>query len=257
MRPADRYAALVKQAALAGRPPTSAGGLHRGLALCDAIEGVRPTLSDTTGDDADGGGHRRGFYPWLARYAAALARHVDPSLPEVEGVMQTPGEPRDAQPSASEAGEVCVAAWRELAGVAARTLESSPTLEGLAATQSSDGPLFAFDRTGGDNPEPWWYHELVALHALTSYGHMASDEAAAAAARRAALFHHAETQPDHATGQPWAVHAFAIDVEMVPTADLLLLAAGVGKPGGIDVVSRLLLADAHVWLAGGPAKVRA
>ncbi len=211
---------------------------------------------DPTSGDNDGGGHRRPYYRHLARYAAALARRIDPSLPMLGEMVTTRAAiPTNEQPPARVAAEVCVAAWSELADVAAGNATASATLDSLASTQSADGPLFAFDKFNGDNPEPWWYHELVALHALTSYGRLTHTALATHSAQRAAAFHHAETQPDHATGQPWAIHAFAGEVEMIPTAELLLLACGIGRPGGVDIVSRLLLADACVWLDGGPDKV--
>ena len=123
-------------------------------------------------------------------------------------------------------------------------------LDSQAATTT--GAFFHFDGNAGDNPEPWWYHELVLLHAITSYAMLTGDAQALEAAKRAVLFHHRETQPDHATSQPWAIHAFLMDPETIPTADLLLLAAGVNQPGGLGAVSRILLADAAVCLSLAP-----
>lgn len=119
----------------------------------------------------------------------------------------------------------------------------------LRERQQPSGAFFRFDGNAGENPEPWWYHELVLLHAITSYAGMTGDPAATEAVRKAATFHHAETQPDHATSQPWAVHAFLSDPEFVPTADLLLLAATMQQPSALGAVPRILLADAAVWLS--------
>ncbi len=140
-------------------------------------------------------------------------------------------------------------AFDNLASRVVSSTSAAPTMSRLIAHQSSRGTFFNFDPTSGDNPEPWWYHELVATHAVTSFAHLTGDASAAQAAERAAAFHHAETQADHASGQPWAVHAFLATTETIPTAELLLLAAtGAGQSAHPGVVSRLILADAAVWL---------
>ena len=119
----------------------------------------------------------------------------------------------------------------------------------LINRQQADGAFLQFDGSAGDNPEPYWFQELVLLHAVATYAAMSADPAAWSAVRRAAAFHHAETQPDHATSQPWALHAFLSDPEFLPTADLMLLAAGVNQPDGLGAVPRILLADAAVCLS--------
>jgi hypothetical protein len=145
---------------------------------------------------------------------------------------------------------MCGRLWEELADVVTMpTPQVGPVAQSLLDHQASDGTFYRFDRQSADNPEPWWYHELVTLHAMTSLAELTGDAAAMSGSQNSAAFHHAETQPDHATGQPWGITAFVKDPTMTPSADLLLLAAGVGrKRGGLDVVSRLLLADACVWL---------
>ena len=110
------------------------------------------------------------------------------------------------------------------------------------------GQLLMMDAREEGSPDAWWMYELVALHAMTTYAATSGARGVELAVRRAALFHHRETQPDHATSQPWAIHAFLLDPETVPTADLMLLAAGVNRPEGLDAVSRILLADAAVCL---------
>ena len=63
-------------------------------------------------------------------------------------------------------------------------------------------------RPDSDNPETNWYHELVTLHAAASYAVQAEDRAVAGSVVRATAYHAANTQPDHATNQPWALFAF-------------------------------------------------
>jgi hypothetical protein len=94
--------------------------------------------------------------------------------------------------------------------------------------------------TPADNPETHWYHELVLLHAAASYAVQAEDRTVAAAVVRNAEFHLNETQPDHATTQPWGLFAFIWHEKARTLADQMLHAAGTQKSG----VSLMLLADA-------------
>jgi hypothetical protein len=50
------------------------------------------------------------------------------------------------------------------------------------------------------NPETAWYFELVLLHAVSTYDPIS--------ASRNAEYHLTETQPDHATTEPWGLLAF-------------------------------------------------
>ena len=61
---------------------------------------------------------------------------------------------------------------------------------------------------------------------------------------RATEYHQRETQPDHASSQPWGLFAFAWNPDTRPLADQLLHAATVQHPVGQDGVSLILLADA-------------
>jgi hypothetical protein len=94
--------------------------------------------------------------------------------------------------------------------------------------------------TPGDNPETHWYHELVLLHAAASYAVQAEDRTVAAAVAGNAEFHFIETQPDHATIQPWALFAFIWLDRTRPLADQILHNVSTQSSG----VSLMLLADA-------------
>ncbi|HEX8914537.1 MAG TPA: hypothetical protein VF796_19465, partial [Humisphaera sp.] len=76
----------------------------------------------------------------------------------------------------------------------------------IVARQSPAGPYLV--ATARDNPETLWFHELQVAHAVASYGLQSGDPDAIASARRAAAWHLNETQPDHATNQPWGLTAF-------------------------------------------------
>jgi hypothetical protein len=95
-----------------------------------------------------------------------------------------------------------------------------------------------------DNPEAHWFHELVLLHAVASYAALSGDAAAAAAAARHAGWVRDETQPDHATNDPWGLHAFARHADTRSLADGALHAVRILYPSGATGVGLMLLADA-------------
>jgi hypothetical protein len=132
------------------------------------------------------------------------------------------------------AGRVLVRdAWTDLA---------SDTFGRLTRGQAAQGTFLTPGPS--DNPETWWYHELVLLHAAGSYAVQAEDRPVAAAVARATEHHLRETQPDHATGQPWALFPFIWNEHTRPLADQLLHGMTVQQPGGVGGVSLILLADA-------------
>jgi hypothetical protein len=145
----------------------------------------------------------------------------------------------------SAAGKVFVRdAWTDLA---------SDTFGRLTRGQRDGGAFFA---TGAaDSPEVAWYHELALLHAAGSYAVQAEDRTVAAAVARATEFHQRETQPDHASAQPWGLFTFIWNPQTRPLADQMLHAATVQRAGGDDGVALILLADALYCLRlfDGPA----
>jgi hypothetical protein len=98
--------------------------------------------------------------------------------------------------------------------------------------------------SASDNPETLWYHELTILHAAASYAVQAEDRTLAAAVARNTEFHLNETQPDHATSQPWALFPFIWNPKSHLLADQILHSSSVQHPGTRDGISLMLLADA-------------
>lgn len=132
------------------------------------------------------------------------------------------------------AGKVFIRdAWTDLA---------SASFGRIVQTQAEPGHFL--HPTPSDNPETWWYHELCLLHAAASYAVQVEDRPLAAAVKRATAYHMAETQPDHATSQPWGVFAFAWNADTRPLADQLLHATEARPDRTPDGVSSILLADA-------------
>jgi hypothetical protein len=129
------------------------------------------------------------------------------------------------------AGRVFVRdAWTDLAG---------DVFGRIARAQQATGALLA--ATAHDNPETHWYHELVLLHACASYAVQAEDRTVAAAVERNGDWQIRETQPDHATGQPWGVFALLWNAKTRSLAEQVIHGASVA---GIDGVPVVLLADA-------------
>jgi hypothetical protein len=111
----------------------------------------------------------------------------------------------------------------------------------LTRGQQESGAYLRADAS--DNPETHWYHELVILHAAAAYAVRAEDRHVAGGVRRNTEFHLAETQPDHATGQPFGLFAFLWNAPTRGLADQLLHAVRTIRPGGPDGVAAILLAD--------------
>jgi hypothetical protein len=110
-----------------------------------------------------------------------------------------------------------------------------------ARAQNADGSFLI----GGasDSPEMRWYHELVILHAAATYAVRAEDRTVSAAVQRAGEFHLSQTQPDHATTQPWGLFAFIWNEPTQPLAEQTLHAISLRRAEGLDGVSLILLAD--------------
>lgn len=153
---------------------------------------------------------------------------------------------RDHFPAA-EAAEICAQAWRALS-------RGEPSLNRLARCQQPSGALLA--ARSSDSPELVWYHELVLLHALTTFAICRNDPESLAAVNKAALFHLQETQPDHASTRPWALHAFLLDPQTYPLADTMLDTVLKQLAQNPDRVTLLLLGDAlycgNVYRAAQP-----
>jgi hypothetical protein len=206
---------------------------YRGLLLYAALQALILT--------PDAPPHwQAGLHPWVESIANDLARFAPPANPS-------------APLSAASGALATAAAWNARALHVAQSVYhndawcrlAASTFEQFARRQLPDGQfLFA---TSSDNPETRWYHELVILHALASFAIQTGNATLMTAAARNAAFHQAETQPDHATHQPWGLPAFILDPATHPLADQLLHSAtALPGAGGAAVsgITSILLADA-------------
>jgi hypothetical protein len=205
--------------------------VERGLNL--PIVELRPNQSIQV---VDAGGHARPVYRSLLVYNWLLelerAGTVPALIASINPWIQTLDEGIFSALVLATAGMIFNnALWIE---------DADRRFDQMIGHQQVSGAFFADDSTA--NPEIRWYDELIALHAIGSYALRRSDAPAAQAAQRSALFHLDETQPDHASAQPWGLLAFAQFA--APMADQLLHALKMQYPGGVTGVPLLLLTDA-------------
>ncbi len=95
--------------------------------------------------------------------------------------------------------------------------------------------------TAADSPEARWFDELAILHAAAAYAAMAEDRTVAAAVKRNTEFHLRETQPDHATSQPFGLFAFIWNQQTGSLADQMM--NNVSMKAEPDGVTQILLGD--------------
>ena len=183
---------------------------------------------------SDFGRWEDGIRPWCDLLEAELGDVAWPNGAMPAALGDSAAETAWTALALHVAGKVYVRdAWIDLA---------SHTFGKLIKTQQARGTFL--EASPSDSPEAHWYHELVILHAAASYAVQAEDRTLAAAVARNATFHLNETQPDHATAQPWALFAFAWNPATRALADQILHAAQVNQPDGTHGISLMLLADA-------------
>jgi hypothetical protein len=203
----------------------------------------------------DVAGHRRPVYRPLLIYCWLVAMKLSPRDQWKDAIYRWCDVLGDsllnAAPTSCDAingAEITKLAWEALAMQLAAglfiepmwTIASANAFATICQAQQRDG---AFLKTSSsDNPETHWYHELVILHAMTSFAVHSRNDIAMQSAARNAEFHLRQTQPDHATSQPWGLLAFVLHAPLL--ADQVLHTITTQHPGGVDGVSLLLLADA-------------
>lgn len=193
-------------------------GEYRGLTVYSwATSAIKPSLSDAT----------------LQAWCMTAARRIDASpLPANEL-------------HAHDGQRITEVVWLAMALSVCghRDFAHRAVIEPLLSAQQPHGPFLKASKN--DNLESLWYHELVLLHAVASVGvARPGDETMRKAVVRAADYHLNETQPDHATNDPWALFAFLWNPQSRPLADAMLHAAATMGTAGDRAVTLMLLADA-------------
>lgn len=175
---------------------------------------------------------------------AAYYHHVvtaDAALPAAAPPSQA--GPGDVAPLAAADGEAVVTrVWQAVNRLFERNgAAADPIVDHLVAAQLPSGSLL--QATAADSPDLHWYHELILLHALGVYAvHTARADVWSVVARSAA-FHLEETQPDHATSEPWGLFAFLCFAETIPLADQLLHTLQTQQREAVGPITWMLLGD--------------
>jgi hypothetical protein len=183
---------------------------------------------------SDFGRWEEGIRPWCDLLEAELGDVAWPDGAMPAALGDSAAEAAWTALALHVAGKVYVRdAWIDLA---------SHTFGKLTKSQRPRGTFL--EASASDSPEAHWYHELVILHAAAGYAVQTEDRTLASAVARNAEFHVNETQPDHATAQPWGLFAFIWNPMTRGLAEQVLHAARVNQPDAIDGVSLMLLADA-------------
>jgi hypothetical protein len=244
-----RYARLIAGVLTAGdvKPASGSGEATRvelGVVFASSLISGRPQPLPPVGGGrvVDRLGHDRPLYKPLLAYAMAMAA----------GKAQlTVGDAAPAGYGAADAAagdRVAAAAWGALAELAmGRSLDAGPlaVMQTIVAAQQPSGGFLA--TRSSDSLEALWFHELAILHAVASFAVQRGQAWMRPAVARAVRYHIEETQPDHATNQPWGLTAFLLEPDGWPLADSMLHAAGVHgavEGRGSHGLTLMLLADA-------------
>jgi hypothetical protein len=220
-------------------------GLMLAMALCErpdlaGIDRACGRLLESGAADlpvSDAAGHQRSHYPGLLVYVWRR------TLAKVESFLtpaQASGWAAAIERWSPALREVDGPVGREWAALALEGSDSVSAFQRLAAHQQPSGALLKADPS--QNPEALWYDELVLLHALTAYA-VRTGSAEIQTPLRAAAYHLNETQPDHATSEPWGLLAFILNPNTHSVADQMLHTVQVLHPSGADGVTAILLAD--------------
>ena len=119
------------------------------------------------------------------------------------------------------------------------TERSRRIFDRLIALQQPSGEFLSPDPN--TNLESRWYEELILLHATAGYAACTPGDAICQAVEKSAGFHANETQPDHATTEPWGLLAFIQHAP--PMADQILHSLTLQYPAGVTGIPLLLLRD--------------
>ena len=254
--------AVARYDALIGQTLRTAEALAAGaISLRFAAHPLR-SLFETNGQVAAGGSKLSGKHNFKSIRPAPDGSKPGRSVMESAGstgratLRSSPLFPADgSQPTSADAPAIC-----HIAAGVLRELRANRGDPGGSASDDRPGhgeprcdvfhqllaqPPGAFTRLAvGENPEPWWYNELLLLHVVSSFAFEVNDPAVWPLVRDRAAHHHANTQPDHATTEPWAVHAFVLDPDFFYTADQMLHALAIQQAQAHNPIALLALRDA-------------
>ena len=188
-------------------------------------------------DDARGQ-HRN----WIVACVKAVAA-IDQGthLPITATLPEWPKERRPAAQGAQVANDV----WQAYLAYRLGHEDAEDWLKTMICSLAPMALVFTAD----DNPEPWWQNEMVILHALHSFALRYDVPAVLNRTLACSDYHLREIQPDHATNEPWAVHAYGSHIDGNVTAETLLHAGYIQHGGVLGPIARAICTDAASSLA--------
>jgi hypothetical protein len=205
---------------------------YRGLLVYSCLQAF--SIMYETLPRSDFGRWEEGLRPWCDLLESDLGQIETLLGPIPAGRGSTATEAAWIALALHVAGKIFIRdAWTDLASDFFGKLCRAQTPSGTFLTARSS-----------DNPETHWYHELLLLHAAASYAVQSEDRTVAAAVAKNAEFHQNETQPDHATNQPWALFAFIWNPRTRPLAEQILHTALIQNSNSPSGITLMLLADA-------------
>lgn len=179
---------------------------------------------------------------WMTTCLAAIEAIRQGTIIDVDGLLPS----RPARRPAAEGSFYVSDVWQTyLQWTAHGSVTTATWLSEAIDLLSPTALVF----TANDNPEPWWQNEMLVLHAFHSFALRTRDESLLGKTLACADFHLREIQPDHATNEPWAVHAYASHPDGNVTAETLLHAAFIQGGGQLNAVASLIARDAARALA--------
>jgi len=151
---------------------------------------------------------------------------------------------------------LCELEWALLRGEVFEGAQALTQVQIIQDTPAQNGALHA--QSPDDTPDAWTYRELTGLHALDLATRITSNAGWHVRCRQIAAHHHAHTQPDYTTYQPWALATFAEDetTSLFAQQQLHDVQSHLSLSGeGGALIPALLLADAIGQMSGATQKV--
>ena len=206
-----------------------------------SVPADHPTPVDALKVENDLRSMRLRHRPWIVAAVTAVNAANDGTRLNVPHALPSP----PTRVSAAAGADVADGVWGAYLQWTIGNADATDWLRAAIALLDPTALVF----TANDNPEPWWQNEMLILHALHSFALRMGDMALIEKTLACADFHLREIQPDHATNEPWSVHAYASHPDGNVTAETLLHAGYIQHGGALGPVARQVARDARGALA--------
>jgi len=179
---------------------------------------------------------------WPESTTTAMPAHLQTELRSAGTALQNNAAQLSPETSVAWAWDaLSLESWVDQTGTAEDARSESPVWPAIRAAQQPAGNFFVVDSHA--SPEVRWYQELAMLQAMASHDVCWRGKILSPESSRNALYHLEETQPDHATTQPWGLLAFILHPQTLSLADQMLHSVQTQRPHVNDPATLMLLAD--------------